>query len=263
MDYTTIRLEKVDSIATIVLNRPDSLNAMNLVMRQEFGNVVFELGQDDSVRVVVITGAGRAFCAGGDAKVQSTALDEVDLLTRAENIRIMNKAIMGIRKMQKPVIAAINGVAVGAGCNIALVCDIRIASVDAKFGMGFLKTGLHPDTGATYFLPRLIGTARACEMMFTGKIIDAREAERIGLVNRVVEASELADTVNELATRIAKAPPVPLVMTKNLIYDALNMDLETILEYETLGQVLCLTTKDHREGITAFIEKREAKFIGR
>jgi 2-(1,2-epoxy-1,2-dihydrophenyl)acetyl-CoA isomerase len=236
---------------------------MNLVMRKEFGNVVFELGQDDSVRVVVITGAGRAFCAGGDAKVQSTALDEVDLLTRAENIRIMNKAILCIRKMQKPVIASINGVAVGAGLCLALACDIRVASTEAKFGMVFLRTGLHPDTGATYFLTRLGGTARACEMMFTGKIIDAQEAEKIGLVNRVVQASELESTVNELAGRIAKGPPVPLIMTKSLIYDALSMDLETLLEYETLAQVLCLTTKDHREGITAFLEKREAVFVGK
>lgn len=260
--YETIVLKISDKIATIVLNRPQTLNAINPTMSKELKAVVQDLARDDKTRVVVITGAGRGFCSGGDLKVQSSAVKAIDPLTRTKNIRPMNEFILGLRNLSKPVIASINGAAVGAGFNLALACDIRIASTEAKFGMVFLKTGLHTDTGPTYFLPRLVGTAKACELIFTGDIINAEEAKQIGLVNSVVEPNSLESTVNELAMKIAKGPPIPIGKVKDLIYKGLTMDLSSVLEWETLAQVLCVQTKDHEEGLAAFIENREPSFIG-
>jgi 2-(1,2-epoxy-1,2-dihydrophenyl)acetyl-CoA isomerase len=175
----------------------------------------------------------------------------------------MNEVISGLRDLRKPVIAAVNGVAVGAGLCLALACDIRIASKEARFGMVFVRTGLHPDTGATHLLTRLIGTARACELMFTGDIIGAAEAARIGLVNRVVESDRLESTVSELATKIAKRAPIPMQSAKGLIYESLSTDLSVISELETYAQMVCVQTKDHAEGLAAFFDKRDPIFSGK
>lgn len=264
MNYETISFTEKDQIATILLNRPERLNALNPTMIKELGIIVEDLKKDEQTRVVVITGAGRAFCAGGDVKVQSAEIESNDPLSRIKrSFRPMNEVISGIRNLRKPVIAAVNGVAVGAGLSLALACDMRIASTKARFGMVFVKTGLHPDTGATHLLSRLIGTARACELIFTGDIIGAEEADRIGLVNRVVESDRLESTVFELATKIAKRAPVPIQSAKGLIYKSLSMDLSVISEWEMLAQMVCVQTKDHAEGLAAFFDKREPVFLGK
>lgn len=170
--------------------------------------------------------------------------------------------IMAFRQIEKPVIAAINGAAVGAGCSIAMACDIRIASEKAKLGLVFVKRGLHPDMGGSYLLPRLVGAGRACEMIFTGKIIDAREADRIGLVNRVVPPEKVMEEARALAEEIARGPSIPIGMSKVAIYKGLESDLESMLDYEAFAQAICSQTEDAKEGVESFLEGRDPVFKG-
>jgi enoyl-CoA hydratase/carnithine racemase len=263
MSYDDILFKKEDRVATIMFNRPDSLNALGGTMREDIIDAISDVKKDKNIGALVITGAGRAFCAGGNIKEMERMSIEVALVERREFVRgVAHKIIMEIRGLKKPVIACINGHAIGAGCNIALACDMRIASDKAKLGVGFINMGLVSDYGGLYFLPRLVGVPKAIEMYFTGDVINAIEAERIGMVNKAVPHEELEKTTYELAGRIAKKAPIALGMIKDIIYKGLNMNLADELDLEADAQSICLKTEDHREGARAFLEKREPVFKG-
>jgi len=196
-----IDIDEQSGIVTITLNRPEKLNAFSGHMRRDLAEALEEAGSDRSVRVVVITGAGRAFCAGGDVAFMAELIERQDAEEFARLLGAAQRVITSIREMTKPVIAAINGPASGAGCNLALACDLRIASTNATFSQSFVKVGLHPDWGGTYFLPRLVTPNKACELFFLGEVIDAEEAWRLGIVNRVVKPEELNAVTQEIAKR--------------------------------------------------------------
>ena len=261
MEFQDILLTKDDCVAIVTLNRPEALNALTLTMREEIGTVFESFRTDDSVRAVVLTGAGRAFCAGGDVKGMADVKPPVD--TRDFIRGVSHRALKAIATLEKPVIAKVNGVATGAGCNMALACDIVIASETAKLGQAFVRIGLGPDWGGAYFLSRLIGPAKAKELLFTGKLIDAREAERIGLVNQVVPPDELEPTVLSLARQLAQGPTRAIGIAKMLVTKGLELDLGSLLDYEAYAASVCMQTDDHQEGVRAFIEKRAPEFRGR
>ncbi len=262
MNYTTLILEKKDKIGTITFNRPDILNAFNATSFNEFIQALHELDNDESIMVVIITGAGRAFSGGLDLEEAKKGPSEFDLqVVPMQGTLAWIAHIM--RAMKKPIVAAVNGAAVGAGFTIALACDIRIASEQAKFGAAFLRVGLIPELGSTYNLPRLIGIAKACELVFTAKIIDANEAKAIGLVNEVVPAANLATATNKLAMEIAEMPPVALQLARKALYQGLDSDLDAQIQLEQLSQSTCFKTEDHVEGMKAVLEKRKPIFKGK
>ncbi|OPY72129.1 MAG: putative enoyl-CoA hydratase echA8 [Syntrophorhabdus sp. PtaU1.Bin058] len=262
MEPTHILFEKADGVATITLNRPDKLNAFAGNMREELLGAVMAGGRDKDVRVLVITGAGKAFCAGGD--VNELAAGTNAKPAGATNERYtMSKIVLEINSMEKPVIASVNGAAVGGGCNLALACDIRIASELAKFGEAFTKRGVHPDWGGIYLLPRLVGYAKAAELIFSGDLVDAREALRIGLVNRVVPHDTLRAATQELALRIARNAPLPVALAKRGLQRFYEMDLAQAVDYEAFALSICASSEDMKEGFKAFLEKREPEFVGR
>ncbi len=258
MRYDTIMLKKEDKIATIIFNRPEKMNAVTPQMIEEILKVIAELSGDEGIKVVILTGAGRGFCAGSDLEHPVFTMQDPELIKRA--VEDFGRLSLGLRSMPKPVIASVNGPAVGAGCNFALACDIIIASEGARFGQAFVNIGLHPDSGGSYFLPRLVGIAKACELIFTGKIIDAREAEKIGLVNQVVPASLLEAKTRELALQLAQGPTLALGLAKTSLYQGLEMNLYQVLEMEAKAQTLCILSGDVIEGIKAFREKRKPDF---
>jgi len=257
-----VLLDKKDGIATITLNRPEKMNAFGGRMRQEIEDVTRDACSDAGVRVIVITGAGKAFCVGGDVneKVagQSKALDSTSPSERPA----MSKIVLALSQVEKPTIAAVNGVAAGGGVNLALCCDIRIASENARFGQVYVKRGIHPDWGGIYFLPRLVGYAKACELIFSGDVIDAEEACRIGMVNRVVPHETLMSSVATLAGRIAGNAPIPIALAKRGLQNLHRWDLPQALDYEAYALSVCRKSKDMEEGFRAFLEKREPKFSG-
>ena len=261
MDYQALILSKENGIATITLNRPEVLNALNTKLSEELRIAIDDVEKDNTVRVIVITGAGRGFCAGGDMKDVPISTD--DMVATTEALEEWHRTLLSIRHLEKPVMASINGVAVGAGLDLALMCDIRIASENARFGEAYVRVGGVPDSGGTYLLPRLIGLAKACEMLSTGDIINAGEAERIGLVNRVVPAEKLESVTKELATKIAGGLPISIGLIKRAIYTNDNQDLESALRYVALITGLCLETEDTKEGAAAFVEKRPPVHKGR
>ena len=261
--HSDIIFKKEDGVATIMLNRPESLNALGGTMREDIIDAIQDVKGDKTIGALVITGAGRAFCAGGNIKEMEKMSLEVSLVDRRDFVRsISHRIITELRCLEKPVIASINGHAIGAGCNIALACDMRISSEKAKFGVSFINMGLVSDYGGLYFLPRLVGAAKALELYFTGDIIDANEAFRIGMVNQIVPPDELEKATYELAGKIAKKAPIALGMIKEILYKGLNMDLATELDMEANAQSICLKTEDHREGVRAFLEKRAPVFKG-
>lgn len=262
MSYTTLLLEKKDKIGTITFNRPDMMNAFNATSFQEFIEALHEMDNDDSIRVVIVTGAGRAFSGGLDLEEAEKGPSEFDLQVVPLQGTLAWTAHVA-RAMKKPIIAAVNGAAVGAGFTIALACDIRIASEQAKFGAAFLRVGLVPELGSTYNLPRLVGIAKACELVFTAKIIDANEAKAIGLVNEVVPATNLVEVTNKMAMEIAEMSPIALQLARKALYQGLNSDLDTQIQFEQLSQSTCFKTEDYREGIKAFLEKRKPVFKGK
>ena len=262
MPYEHILVSEADSILTIMLNRADKLNAFIGHMRRDLAEALEHAGSDRSVRVVVITGAGRAFCAGGDISFMAELMQRRDAEEFARILGAGRRVITAIRQMTKPVIASINGPASGAGCNLAFACDLRIASNTATFSQSFAKVGLHPDWGGTYFLPRLVTPNKACEMFFLGETIDAAEAARLGIVNQVVAPEELESATLQLAERLRAAPPIAMAAAKHAVYMSEGADLEEMLRYETEAQLRCFESDDGHEGVRAFLEKRDPKFTG-
>ena len=253
-------------IAEITLNRPDALNALNMQMREEIFEALNRVEQDPEIRVAIITGAGRAFCAGGDVKAMSQRASANEALSgRAEIDRLRDLAFqipVKLVSMSKPVIAAVNGVAVGWGCDLVAACDIQIASDQARFGQAFVKRGLVPDGGSTWTLPRLIGRAQALRLMLTGDLIDAREAKEIGLVTSVVPAADLMEATRELATKIAGNAPLAVQLTKRAVAEGATLPMPQAMDQMAGFNGIMRTTKDHREGVQSFLEKRDPKFVG-
>jgi 2-(1,2-epoxy-1,2-dihydrophenyl)acetyl-CoA isomerase len=255
-------LESVEGgIAVLTLNRPENLNALSDEIRTGMLEALYRLGHDTSIGCIVVTGSGRGFCAGGDVKSMADRSAR-SYEERAEGIRRSGSVAAMLHDIPKPVIGMINGVAVGAGLGMACACDIRIAARSARFGAGFIKIGLSGDWGTTYSLPQLVGTAKAREMMFTADMIGAEEAERIGLVNKVVDDADLLTATMDMAKRIAAMPPVALGYTKKNLNAAQTGDMADALEIEAVHQARCSQTADHREAVTAFKEKRKPVFQG-
>jgi enoyl-CoA hydratase len=255
MTYENIILDKDVSIATITFNRPDALNALNNQTRSEFGLAMADVDADPSIKVVILTGSGRAFVAGSDIKeLQETTPFDAHKIVRLGQI---------VAEITKPVIAAVNGFALGGGCEIVMACDIIIASDKAKFGQPEINLGLIPGGGGTQRLPRLIGLCRAKELILTGDIIRAEEADRIGLVNRVVPLDALMPTVKEIAKKIAAKSTAAVKIARSAIDRGVQVNLESGLAYEREMYSLTLTLEDKAEGVNAFIEKRKPEFKGK
>jgi 2-(1,2-epoxy-1,2-dihydrophenyl)acetyl-CoA isomerase len=256
MEYQTLLYQVEGGVATITLNRPDKLNSFTTTMHKEFLGVLRQVERDEAVRAVVITGAGRGFCAGQD-------LQDVPRMPLGDFVRRnYNAWIMKLRTLEKPVIAAVNGVAAGAGCSLALACDLVIMSEKATLVQAFVKVGLVPDSGASYFLPRLIGYHKAMELALFGDKVTADQALALGLCNRVVPEAELSGLVSEWAGRLAKGPR-SMGLIKRQFTRGLEQGLEEILELEAFGQEAASGTADATEAIGAFLEKREPRFTGR
>ncbi len=252
---------KEEGIAIITFNRPEKLNAVTEAMRTEVNRLATELRTDDTVKVLVITGAGEAFSTGADAKeltADYTAETEVFMLKRS-----LGWWILPVRRFPKPTIAAIPGIVAGVTFSLALACDFRIASEKARFGMVFVKRGLVPDGGATYYLPRMVGASKALELLLMGDTLDAQEAERRGLVNKVVPHDQWMSATMDLARRLANGPSIAIELIKRGVYRGAVNDLESQLDFETLAQRICFQTEDFKEGMAAFFEKRKPKFKGR
>jgi 2-(1,2-epoxy-1,2-dihydrophenyl)acetyl-CoA isomerase len=251
-----------DRIATITLNRPDKLNAFTGPMIDAWAASLAKAQGDEHVNVVVVTGAGRAFCAGGDVARMGTGaptpLDNKNQLW--ENIHRVPKTL---EAMDKPVLAMVNGLAVGAGMGMCLMCDVRVAAESARFSTGYVRVGLVPGDGDTYFLPRLVGAAKALELLWTAEFVEAAEALRLGIVNRVVPDAALRESAYALARQIADGPQVPIRMIKRLVYQSLKLDLRTHLDLVSSHMSIVRQTADHAEGVAAFKEKRPPKFQGR
>ena len=262
-DYTSIECTTADGVHTITMNRPDVLNAFNGPMLSELTNALKAADKNPEVRVIVITGAGRAFSSGQDladlkAKYVPGHVPELG----ADLKKRYDPCIKCIRRSSKPVVAAVNGVAAGAGCSLALACDFRIASEHAMFIEVFVNVGLIPDSASTWTLPRLIGWGRAMELCCTGRPVKSEEALTIGLVSQVADADAFAGAVEAFATRLAALPPQAIDLTKRLLNASYGNSLEEQLEAEAFAQDTAGRTKDHFEGVTAFLEKRTPEFTG-
>ncbi|MBL0716131.1 MAG: enoyl-CoA hydratase/isomerase family protein [Desulfosarcina sp.] len=255
MPFENIIFEKEENIAVITFNRPEAMNALNNQTRAEFAQAIEDVATDDEIKVLILTGSGKAFVAGSDIK-------EFNRTTpfAAHNIKRLGEMV---EKLGKPVIAAVNGFCLGGGCEIAMGCDIIIASEKAKFGQTEINIGIIPGGGGTQRLQRLIGACRAKELIFTGDIIRADEADRIGLVNRVVPMDELMPTAKEIAKKIAAKSAAALKLSKQAVNYGMQSTLESGLKYEYEMYALALTLEDKVEGVNAFLEKRAPRFVGR
>ena len=252
--------EVKDKVATITLNRPDKLNAFTADMIQAWAGALAEAQADDGVNVVIVTGAGRAFSGGDVGRMRQgepTALDGKNSLWEG-----VHRVPKQLEAMDKPVIAMVNGLAVGAGMGMCVMCDMRVAAESARFSTGYVKVGLVGD-GDTYFLPRLVGAAKALELLWTADFIEAPEAHRLGIVQRVVPDDKLRDETYALARQIADGPQIPIRMIKRLVYQSLRLDLRTHLDLVSSHMSIVRQTTDHAEGVAAFKEKRAPKFQGR
>jgi len=258
-DTVLVELDADAGVATVTLNRPDALNALTVPMKQALLAAFRRLEREKPIRAVVLTGAGRAFCAGQDLRER---LEPGAAPLGVEVRERYNPIIRAMRGLPKPIVAAINGVAAGAGASLALASDIRIASETASFALAFGRVGLVPDSGATWFLPRLVGSARAAELALLNDPVSAPDALRLGLVGRVVAADQLALEAKAIAARLAAGAPKAIALTKRALDAAWDHDLDATLEYEAHLQDLAGRTKDHAEGMAAFIEKRQPRFTG-
>lgn len=257
-----VLLKTADGVATITLNRPEVMNALDTETVEKLTQVLTAVANDESVRAVIITAVGRGFCTGADVK-EMKALFGQNAGMRRERIRKFHRIIDLITNMEKPVIAGVNGMAAGGGAHLAQACDIRIASDKAQFSEVFARRALVPDLGGTYFLPRLVGLGKAKELVFTTKAIDAYEAEKLGLVNRVVPSDKLESEVFAFARELAKGPTKTLGLAKLAINKAMESSLSEALEYIIYSQIICLQSEDHKEAVQAFLEKREPQFKGK
>ncbi|MDT4897850.1 MAG: 2-(1,2-epoxy,2-dihydrophenyl)acetyl-CoA isomerase [Acidobacteriota bacterium] len=257
--YENIKINNEAGIATITLDRPEKLNAFAGHMRRDLAEALEHAASDRGVRALIITGAGRAFCAGADVAYMAELMERQDVDEFARLLGAGRRVLITIRQMTKPVIASINGPAYGAGFNLALACDLRIASASATFSQSFVKVGLHPDWGGTYFLPRVVPTNLACEMFFLGDAINAERAAQLGLVNAVVPDAELKSETLKLAERLRDAPYKSIAAAKHAVYMSGESSLERMLQYETEAQLQCFQSPEAREMVTAFLEKREPR----
>ncbi len=261
MAYETILFRQADGVATITLNRPDTLNAFNDTMIRETTDAFKQCAKDPAVRCVVLTGAGRGFSSGqdlGDVQQRGEGFSIAEHLRRG-----YHRLILAMVRLEKPIVGAINGVAAGAGFGVALAADIRIASDKASFILAFSRVGLVPDSGTNWFLPRIIGQARAYELAITGERLSADQALAWGVVNRVVPHQELEATVQEYAARLAQGPSLAYGLTKRAMYRAWEQTLEEALAYEAYLQETAARSHDYQEGVQAFLEKRAPRFQGR
>lgn len=269
--YKHILLDKdpAEHIATLTLNRPERRNALNEVMQDEIGNAIENVEADDSIRVLVVTGAGRAFCAGGDleqlkggSEPGEWVSDNVDSIRRS--FQRTQRFMLGLQRMEKPVIAMINGAAVGAGFDLSCGCDLRIGSPRARFMVAYVRIGLFPGFGGTWLYPRMLGSiGKAAEMLFTGDFMEAEEAYRLGFLNKLVPEEELENTTREMARKIASGPPIAIRLSKLMLYKGLEFDLETAMKMAAAAETITLTSRDHEEGAAAFRGSRQPKYEGR
>jgi enoyl-CoA hydratase/carnithine racemase len=250
-----------ESIAVLTLNRPDKRNAFDSRMLDLWAEALVECQRRSDVRVVIITGAGAAFCAGGDIEEMQQRLTSAPLAHK-RFIGSVHRVPLIMAAMDKPIIAAVNGAAMGAGMDMALACDIRFASTAARFAASYVHMGLAPGDGGAYFLPRIVGTARALELLWTGEIIEAERAERLGIVNRVLSAEELLPYTREFAARLAKGPQIAIQLTRRAVYQSQATDLRTSLDLISSHMAVLTATDDHREAVQAFLEKRPPRFEG-
>ncbi len=256
--------EVSDGVATLTLNRPEALNALDADLRAELRGALDRVETDAAIRAVILTANGRGFCAGQDLRERASAYAAGAAPTLGPALRDeYNPLILAMRQLAKPIVGAINGIAAGAGCSLALACDLRVCSERASFLQAFVRVGLVPDSGSSFFLPRLVGMARAAEMIFLGEPLPAAEAERIGLVNRVVPHDDLLRAARELALKLANLPTTAIGQAKRQLNLSLQSGLEAVLDEEATGQALASQTQDHLEGVRAFLEKRAPRFIGR
>ncbi len=261
--YENIKVTLDNGIATVTLDRPEKLNAFAGHMRRDLAETLEHAGADPAVRVVVITGAGRAFCTGADVKYMNELMERDDAEEFKRLLGAGRRVLTAIRQMLKPVVAAVNGPAYGAGFNLALACDLRLASETATFSQSFVKVGLHPDWGGSYFLPRAVPSNLACEMFFLGEPVDAARAYHFGLVNHVYPEAELRAETRRLAERLRDAPHASIAAAKRAVYLSEGESLERMLQYETEAQLQCFESKEARERVRAFLERREPRAAAR
>lgn len=260
IDNETVQYQLENQIATITLNRPKSLNSMNEELVDALSARLDEIKRTEEIRVVILTGNGRAFCAGGDLahlKTLSSAVAAKAFVAKVGNLAAQ------IMALQQPVIAMVNGVAAGAGFNLALSADIVCCAQSARFAQSFAKVGLVPDCAGMYLLPRIVGTHKAKELMFTADIIDAQTADQLGLINHIFEDSALAEKTYALAEKLKQSAPIALSMIKKTLNSADTLTFPDLLEHEAALQSLCMQTADHKEGVAAFMEKRSPIFTGK
>ena len=265
MKYNSIIFKVENHVATITLNRPEAYNAISDEMRNELRHAIDIINEDSDIRIVVITGSGKAFSAGGDIKLMKQRIESnIQYKERLETYRNdVAGMVKHIKSIKQPMIAALNGATFGAGCSIAMLCDIRIAADNVKFGLPFGKRGLIPDWGATYYLPRLVGVSKAIELTSTGRTFDAHTALQIGFVNKVVPLDQLQACVDEYCEEILQSSPLSVMEGKAAMYDAMDSEIDTALEREARVQSMCYISEDHEEGVDCFIEKRKAMFSGK
>ncbi len=257
-------VQTVQGVRTLTLNRPDRLNALNTPLAEAIQAAIVEAGADDDVRVIVLTGAGRGFCAGLDLSDGGPSPFEAqERQARLDPLGWIGRQALTLTRCDKPIIAAINGAAAGAGLSLALAADIRLMASGTRITTGYLRRGLVPDGGMAYFLPRLVGTSRAAELILSARDIDAEEAERIGLVSRVLPADGFQEAVARYAADLASGPPIAQTLAKRLLVQSPDLDLLTMLQLELASIKYCFTTEDVREGMMAFLQKRRPAFKGR
>ncbi|SEM88748.1 enoyl-CoA hydratase-related protein [Lihuaxuella thermophila] len=264
MENKTVVVTKADGVGLIKLNRPQVYNAFNNQMSTELLAALQEVNADPGVRCVVLTGEGKAFCSGQDLNDRSAMQKKGEHFSLGDSVRSRyNPIIMAIAKMEKPVIAAVNGVAAGAGCSLALACDMRFITPKTRFVEAFVRIGLAPDSGSSYFLPRLVGLGRALEIAMTGRDVGAEEAVQIGLANRMVEEEQLLEETLSFAKRLSQGPTVAISLTKQAVIRGMESSLEEALEFEAHVQEAAGKTQDFVEGVQAFAEKRQPRFQGK
>ena len=258
-----VLLSQQDGIAVLTLNRPDKLNSLNNDLARGLDDAVQNVMHDKDARVLIVTGAGRAFCAGGDLGLIGKGKEKNDPTELEPLLRAGMHAVFSMRALTILVIAAVNGPAAGAGMNVALAADFRIAAEEATFGQNFAKVGLYPDYGGTFFLPELAGPARAAQLFYTGEMIDAKTALAWGIVNQVVHGAELQAAAKKIATTIAQGPPFTIRNIKRLLFNEQKVKLQQALENELQQQLKAFASEDAGEGIRAFLEKRKPNFSGK